>query len=213
MRKEQYQERVKAGLCVTCQTHLGDNPVRRKCKVCLGKDNKYRKESRTKKVIENERKYRQKVWYKRCVWKSTRKDRLKNRTSEKPVVKPIRLKTLRVLQMNKCFYCESVMQVENRKKSDGLTIERLDNSLPHTTSNVVLCCSKCNCKRLSNEHDISIVDAVDLILERLEQSTLYLKFLQLLSNPIEAQTPSETKRTCSLSEETKNELEGPASVA
>lgn len=181
MRKDLYKKRVDARICVTCRTPLCCETTKRKCRKCLCADNKYRKDSRNQRIVDTERKYRQKVWYKRCVWKSTRKDRIKNRTSDDPMVKPIRLQTLRVLQRNKCFYCEEEMQVINRKKSNGLTIERLDNRLPHTTKNVVLCCSRCNCKRLSDKHEIDITKAVDLILDRFESSSLYTKFLELLT--------------------------------
>ena len=198
MRKELYQKRVKANVCVSCCAPLGESYDRRKCKVCLAKDNAYRKNNRTQKVVESERKYRQKVWYKRCVWKSTRKDRIKNRVSSKPTINPTRLRTLRVLQQNKCFYCEKEMQVKNRQKHDGLTIERLDNSKPHTTDNVVLCCSRCNCKRLSDKHEIDIAKAFDLILSRFEKSPAYTRF-------IEEFTPSEQTESEN-SEKTADEM-------
>ena len=182
MRKELYQKRVNAGQCVTCCTLLCKNATRRKCDKCRLEDNKYRKDNRSKEVVEAERKYRQRVWFKRCVWKSSRKDRLKNRTSEDNIVKPTRLRTLRILQNNKCFYCEKSMQVENRRKSDGLTIERLNNAEPHTVKNCVLACSSCNCKKLSNKHNIDIAAAFDLILERFEKSKLYPKFLEILTD-------------------------------
>jgi hypothetical protein len=180
-RSDLYNRRVAAKICVCCKTSLGDQPTHRKCQQCLTTDNNYRKKNRTQKVVDSEREYRQKVWFKRCVWKSTRKDRLKNRTSGDPMVKPIRLQTLRVLQLNKCFYCLTDMQVLNRKKPNGLTIERLDNTEPHTTKNCILCCNRCNCKRLSDKHNLDIADAFDLIFERFENSNLFPKFLQLLA--------------------------------
>ena len=193
MRKELYRKRVSDKICVCCKISLGDNPANRKCKTCLDKDNEYRRENRTQKVINSEREYRQKVWYKRCVWKSTQKDRLKKRTSKTgaSVVKPIRLQTLRVLQLNKCFYCLTDMQVLNRKKSDGLTIERLNNNEPHTTKNCILCCNRCNCKRLSDKHTMDLADAFDLIFDRFEKSQTFPKFLKLFDQIQITTSPSQ----------------------
>ena len=53
----------------------------------------------------------------------------------------------RVVQNNKCFYCNKEMQIKNRQLSDGLTIERLNNRIGHTMSNCVLACYKCNMAR------------------------------------------------------------------
>ena len=51
-------------------------------------------------------------------------------------------------QKGRCFYPNcgfQPMQFENRNKYNGLTIERLDNDLPHTKDNCVIACRNCNC--------------------------------------------------------------------
>ena len=51
------------------------------------------------------------------------------------------------LQEGICYWCGTEMQMRNRQLDNGLTIERLDNSLPHTRNNCVLACYQCNCKK------------------------------------------------------------------
>ena len=60
-------------------------------------------------------------------------------------ITPERLHFLRRLQESKCVYCRTVMQTENRRRPNGLTIERVNNGVAHLKTNVVLCCSHCNC--------------------------------------------------------------------
>ena len=50
-------------------------------------------------------------------------------------------------QEGACFYCGCEMQIQDRMADDGLTIERLDNSIAHTRDNCVLACFECNCKK------------------------------------------------------------------
>ena len=50
-------------------------------------------------------------------------------------------------QEGACFWCGVMMQMWNRQMDDGLTIERLDNSLPHTRDNCCLACFECNVKK------------------------------------------------------------------
>ena len=52
-----------------------------------------------------------------------------------------------LFQKHKCHYCDKTMQVWDRKKADGCTIERLDNKFGHTHKNCVLACSHCNKSR------------------------------------------------------------------
>jgi hypothetical protein len=83
------------------------------------------------------------------------------------------------------------MQVLNRKKSDGLTIERLNNNEPHTTKNCILCCNRCNCKRLSDKHTMDLADAFDLIFDRFEKSQTFPKFLKLFDQIQITTSPSQ----------------------
>ena len=51
-----------------------------------------------------------------------------------------------LFQKHKCFHCDKIMQLYNRNKPDGCTIERLDNKFGHTIKNCVLACKSCNVK-------------------------------------------------------------------
>ena len=146
-----YNERAKAKCCVRCGTEHTPEWTLQKCQKCRHKESEYRKRTRDTRRKEQERSYQRKNWFNRCLYLSRQSDAKKNRTSDEPYITPERLLTLRVLQENKCFYCDTELQVHNRKKPDGLTIERLDNSKPHSISNVILCCHRCNCRKLSNK--------------------------------------------------------------
>lgn len=60
-------------------------------------------------------------------------------------ITPERLQFLRKLQQNKCVYCRTVMQTDNRRYPNGLTVERVNNKVAHLKDNVLLCCFRCNC--------------------------------------------------------------------
>ena len=47
-------------------------------------------------------------------------------------------------QNMKCYYCDKKMQTARRTASDGLTVERLTECLPHLKSICVLACGDCN---------------------------------------------------------------------
>ena len=53
------------------------------------------------------------------------------------------IKCLRVEQNDKCYFCNIPMNTSKRNKSDGMTIERLDEG-PHWASRCVLSCGGCN---------------------------------------------------------------------
>ena len=58
-------------------------------------------------------------------------------------------------QDNRCYHCGIFMNwLERRVSKNGLTLERLDNLLPHVLSNCVLCCKSCNSKKLSPEKSL-----------------------------------------------------------
>ena len=146
-----YNERADSNCCVRCAKVHPEGWSLRKCQNCRDRESTYRKKTRKGKRKEQERSYQRKNWFNRCLYLSRQSDLKANRTSDEPYITPQRLVTLRVLQENKCFYCDTALQVQNRKKPDGLTIERLDNSRPHSLSNVILCCHRCNCRKLSNK--------------------------------------------------------------
>jgi hypothetical protein len=181
MRKELYQRRSKSGLCVTCATPLEQNHNTKKCSNCLKTARDYKKKTRDARRAEQERKYRSSVWFKRCLYRARKNDVSHDRVEEGPYMTPERLQTLRVLQLNKCFYCDKDLQIDNRRAPDGLTIERLSNDRPHSMANCVLCCHQCNTRRVSNHHTIDIHNAYYTILRKFEENKeIYSKFLQLI---------------------------------
>lgn len=152
-----------------------------KCEPCAKKESEYRKKTRSNRR-DQERGYRIKNWANRCVYLSRGSDIRKNRTVGADYITSKRLRTLRALQLNRCFYCGTNMTVENRKNSNGLTTERLDNSRPHDEGNVVLCCSHCNCRKLSNKHNTTLEGAYRTILTRLESCPAWETFIDALRN-------------------------------
>ena len=75
-------------------------------------------------------------------------DRRYNRTSELEYIDEQRISDLFVKQENQCFYCKDYMVfgpgVNRQQDPNGLTLERVDNELPHVTENCILACSTCN---------------------------------------------------------------------
>jgi len=51
---------------------------------------------------------------------------------------------------DKCYYCQCDLQYMVRQRNLA-TIERLDNSIGHIKSNVVIACFHCNCKKVGNK--------------------------------------------------------------
>jgi hypothetical protein len=165
---ELHNTRITKNQCTRCGCEHIDGWTKRKCEICSAKESVYRKKTRGNRR-EQERQYRIKNWANRCVYLSRGSDKKKQREVGENYITAKRLKTLRALQMNKCFYCMVDMTTENRKHATGLTTERLDNSKPHSEDNVVLCCSSCNCRKLSNKQDLGFEDAYRQILTRFEE--------------------------------------------
>ena len=183
MRKDLYKKRSDSKLCVTCATPLEAECTKKKCDKCLKSARDYKKKTRDDKRAEQERKYRSSVWFKRCLYRARKADSDRDRSEEGPYMSAERLQTLRILQLNKCFYCDKELQIENRRAQDGLTIERLSNDRPHSMANCVLCCHTCNTKRLSNHHDIGIQDAYHTIIKKFEADpVVYQRFLKLMAS-------------------------------
>ena len=122
----------------------------RKAKCCKQKQcikcRERAKQSRLKN-IQTERDYQAKRWAHRATVHSRIADKKSNRLYQSNTfITPKRLEFLRDIQHNKCIYCYTPMQIENRRKPNGLTVERVDGKKPHTKNNVALCCFRCNCK-------------------------------------------------------------------
>lgn len=119
-------KRRKAGLC-RCGRER-DNKKLKQCEVCR-KDNRH--------------------WAARKVKDSCHSDRKAGRIPLDSVPEGFIDKEfvihLRKKVQSKCCYCFTVMQTEKmRAVDDGLTVERIDNDLPHLKSNCTLACWKCN---------------------------------------------------------------------
>ena len=173
-----YNERSKANCCVRCGESHKDGWSLQKCNKCRQKESAYRKRTRNLARKQQEREYQQKNWFNRCLYLSRQSDNKKNRTSEEPYITADRLKALRVLQDNRCFYCDKELQVQNRKQHDGLTIERLNNKEPHSMSNVILCCHRCNCKRISNHLTQTTAEVFSQICSRFLENPRFIQYVE-----------------------------------
>ena len=95
-------------------------------------------------------------WYRRIVrdckasdYKAGREVNLEN------YVQSGQLEVMQDNQQNKCWYCQEQMcWLERRRARNGLTCERMDNSLPHETGNCKLACKRCNSRKFSREKGI-----------------------------------------------------------
>ncbi len=96
---------------------------------------------------------RRRLWARRMVSHSKYADRVAGRNyNENTYITAIELKSLRKKQKNRCCYCDVSMQTYNRSLWNGLTIERIDSSLPHASLNCRICCHTCNCKRFDKKN-------------------------------------------------------------
>ena len=86
--------------------------------------------------------------FQRIVRDSKSADKRYNRTSELDYIDEQRISDLLVMQENQCYYCEDHMVfgagIDRSKDPNGLTLERVDNDLPHIIENCILACSSCN---------------------------------------------------------------------
>ena len=125
----------KAGLCRCGRKR--DNKILKTCKVCQT----YEKE------------WNKKNWATRKIHRSRLHDRDAGRIPLDSVpadfIDKEFLENERKKLQNKCCYCFVIMQTENMLGvDDGLTVERIDNDLPHLKSNCTLACWECNTHRV-----------------------------------------------------------------
>ena len=93
---------------------------------------------------------RNKRWQHRIVSHSKCSDRNSERDWEPDTyITTEFLNDLRKNQHNLCCYCKYPLITFNRRQHNGLTVERMNNSLAHTQSNSKLCCHACNCRKLT----------------------------------------------------------------
>ena len=87
-------------------------------------------------------------WYFRAVRDSKTSDRNAGRLfNDEEYIKTLDLIDMQETQENRCYYCQKFMDWISRRGINGLTVERLNNALPHYTSNCVLACKSCNSKK------------------------------------------------------------------
>lgn len=147
--QKKYKKRIENEMCVRCGKT--NDSARRKCQVCRKLESEWRKNTRDRRR-NSERKYKQGIYDIRIVRHSKMSDtKMKREFDEQSYITPDRIRTLRRLQKNKCLYCAQDLQILNRRQPDGLTVERMDNSRPHNSDNVILCCHRCNVRRVGNQ--------------------------------------------------------------
>jgi len=89
-------------------------------------------------------------WYFRAVRDSKTSDRNAGRLfNNEEYITTLALIDMQQKQKNKCYYCQKFMDWISRRGINGLTVERLNNDLPHHTTNCVLACKSCNSKKLT----------------------------------------------------------------
>lgn len=96
-------------------------------------------------------------WHRRIPRDARYNDRKAGRHIDptRPFINTDALLTLQREQQNLCHYCLTNLNwIERRSCKHGLTLERLNNRLPHYTDNCVLACKSCNSKRFDRETGI-----------------------------------------------------------
>ena len=128
-----------------------NSTIFQQCNKCRKtKDDWYQLNYKKRRVQKNES--MKKNWATRAVQCSRDADKKKNRypVDDSQFITKEFVEDLWEKQEGVCYYsffrddCPVEMQVHKRKKENGCTVERLDNTLGHLKSNVVLACSHCN---------------------------------------------------------------------
>ena len=116
----------------------------KKCKQC--KRLTCSKQNRCVICRQREKDYQARRWKERVIVHSRIADRRKNRTyKQEDFITPERIGFLQKLLNNQCIYCKIEMQNTNRRKPNGITVERIDRRFAHVKNNCFLCCYRCNC--------------------------------------------------------------------
>ena len=134
-------------ICSRCKGVLETNY--QSCSNCLRLQREYKHTNREHIKVVNKT-WKRVNWAKRMVCHSRGSDVIYGRlpADMSNYIDPQYLHKLRTAQNNRCAFCTIDMQTDNRKHSDGLTIQRLDNTIGHTKPNCLLSCAQCNCKRV-----------------------------------------------------------------
>ena len=148
-RKERYKRRKDANECVFCGKKHATDYVFVMCVECR-KAQKKSKNKCHKKRAKTGKTYKIVNWGKRAVDNSRKKDKMYARYNavKAHFITQDYLFKMRETQSNKCYHCGIIMQNKNRREHDGVTVERLDNSVGHAQANCVVCCYSCNTHRV-----------------------------------------------------------------
>ena len=94
-------------------------------------------------------------WYFRVVRDSKTSDRNSGRRFDETLYVTTKdLIKMQEEQENRCYYCQKFMDWISRRGVHGLTLERLNNDLPHHRTNCVLCCKSCNSQKMTPEQGV-----------------------------------------------------------
>jgi hypothetical protein len=116
-----------------------------------------RRVGHTSRSRKTKQQYRQAKWWIQLIGRSKASDERKGIHIAEDYVDKEHLIYQREDQDNKCFYCHKTMVSSNPCDDDyqpmannRLSIERMDNTLPHVKENIVLACWGCNWQRKDN---------------------------------------------------------------
>jgi hypothetical protein len=148
-RKIRYNQRKVDNECVLCGTKLDEDYQLVMCVPCRVRNQLSKTKCLPRRRIEA-RKHIVLHWGRQATNDSRKKDRKYNRYNAvfDDYIDKDYLHDTRDAQNNKCYHCGIIMQTEDRRAHDGVTVERLDNAIGHSKKNCVIACSKCNCARL-----------------------------------------------------------------
>ena len=145
-----YHTRKTAGLCPACGEDRDDQDLAW-CSTCRERNQRSKVKGR-KRIQKYRVAYKVTNWPKRMINASRAADRRMMRYVgiEDQYIDDEFLREARVQLNNRCCYCRIIMQVEQRRSDNGLTIERENNMVGHSKNNTTLCCYPCNIRRLTN---------------------------------------------------------------
>jgi hypothetical protein len=75
-------------------------------------------------------------------------------SSDSTMITPVEIATKLLEQKMICYYCKDIMKLGTTivRDPEQWTLERLDNRFPHTNSNCVIACLRCNLRRNTKVH-------------------------------------------------------------
>ena len=98
--------------------------------------------------VENQKILVQELEKKRCGYHQ--QDIKKERISKKETIITLdEIVEKLVASKLKCYYCKSIVKIfyQEVRDPEQWTLDRVDNDLPHSSDNTIVCCLKCNLER------------------------------------------------------------------